>query len=202
MARLSRQFYTRSTLKVAPELLGHFLVRQGTRNKEPVTKRKTIITEVEAYVGEADPACHAARGLTERNRVMYGRAGHAYVYFIYGRYFCLNVVTERTGFPAAVLVRGGEPMKPKIKDGRRAQPSCQKSKIFYRPLDGPGKLCRELRITTELNGTDLVLGQELWIEKNPGRNSFLRTHKIKKTPRVGIREGLDKKWRWVAVARD
>ncbi len=184
MARLPRKFYERSTLKVAPELLGHFLVRQGTGNKEQVTKRKTIITDVEAYVGEGDPACHASRGQTERNKIMYGRAGHAYVYFIYGMYHCLNVVTEREGFPAAVLIRGVS---------NKEQGTSNKREI----LNGPGKLCRELRITKGLNGTDLVMGQELWIEKNPERNNFLRSRKIKKTPRVGISAGRDKLWRWV-----
>ncbi len=194
MPRLPRQFYESSTLRVAPELLGHFLVRKVKSQRSKVKRTiKTIITEVEAYVGEGDPACHAARGRTERNKVMYGRAGHAYIYFIYGMYHCLNVVTEKSGFPAAVLVRGVVPIKSKVKN--------QKSKVFHRPLDGPGKLCRELKITKKLNGADLVLGRELWIEKNPDRRFFLRHHKIKKTPRIGIREGLDKKWRWVVCPK-
>ena len=99
MARLSRSFFNRSTLKVASDLLGQLLVR-----KYRGRLTKVIITETEAYIGQNDPACHACRGLTPRNRVMFGPAGHAYVYFIYGMYFCLNIVTEAEGFPAAVLL--------------------------------------------------------------------------------------------------
>lgn len=168
---------------------------------------KTIITEVEAYVGEGDPACHASRGMTPRNMVMYGQAGHAYVYFIYGMYHCLNIVTERAGFPAAVLIRGAiiqnsEFKMPPLQAGsrqRRWQNYNRQLTADDRKLDGPGKLCRELEITKALNGTDLVSGKELWIEKNPRRREFLKKYHIKKTPRVGIRNGKEKLWRWVLV---
>lgn len=166
-------------------------------------------------MGEGDPACHASRGMTERNKVMYGEAGRAYVYFVYGMYYCLNIVTEGIGFPAAVLVRGVVPIKSKVPPspafGRlRRAGAGQKSKIFDGQmtadsgrLDGPGKLCRELGITKEQNGTDLVRGRELWIERNPRRDEFIKSHRIKRTPRVGIREGKEKLWRWVAgTARD
>ncbi|EKD64189.1 MAG: 3-methyladenine DNA glycosylase, partial [uncultured bacterium] len=93
--RLSRDFFERNTLDVARELLGKFMVFNGKVGR---------ITEVEAYIGQDDPACHAARGMTPRNRVMFGQGGFSYVYFIYGMYHCLNFVTEREGFPAAVLI--------------------------------------------------------------------------------------------------
>src|SRR3989344_2343888 len=101
MNRLPRSFFDRPTLQVAQELLGKVLV---------VGECSGRINEVEAYIGEGDPACHAARGKTERNRVMYGRAGHLYVYFTYGMYHCANIVTEREDFPATVLLRSIEPL--------------------------------------------------------------------------------------------
>ena len=98
---LPRKFYARPTLTVARELLGCVLA---------CGDKQFRIVETEAYIGPEDLACHAARGRrTARNEVMYGEAGHAYVYFIYGMYYCLNVVTEQPEFPAAVLIRAGEP---------------------------------------------------------------------------------------------
>ena len=134
---LPASFYERETLVVAEELLGKYLVRQ-IRGKKMVGK----IVEVEAYIGESDPACHAYRGLTPRTKIMYGTAGHAYVYFNYGMYFLLNVVTEREGFPAAVLIRALEPVFGFKSDE-------------VRPASGPGKLCRSMQIDKELNGEPL-----------------------------------------------
>lgn len=129
---LPPSFYERSTLVVAQELLGTMLVHGQQRVR---------IVETEAYMGPDDLASHAARGRrTARNEVMYGPAGHAYVYLIYGMYHCLNIVTEQEGFPAAVLIRAGEP-------GAR----------------GPGVLCRGLGLTREHDG--LALGGELRIEE-------------------------------------
>src|SRR5712692_7479452 len=104
--KLSRSFYSRSTLTVASDLLGKFLVRRLGRHN--VAGK---IVETEAYVGPHDLACHASRGHTQRTAVMFGEAGHAYVYMIYGFHFCLNVVTEPAGYPAAVLIRAVEPLE-------------------------------------------------------------------------------------------
>src|SRR5262249_27636737 len=101
---LPLSFYNNSTLNIAENLLGKYLVRQYGKRVQAGR-----IVEVEAYIGENDPACHAFRGLTPRTKIMYGPPGYAYVYFTYGMYFMLNVVTEAAGFPAAVLVRALEP---------------------------------------------------------------------------------------------
>ena len=169
--KLDRKFFERTTLRVAKELLGKFLVR---RIGDTVIAVK--ITETEAYCGPYDLACHASKGLTARTKVMFGPPGHAYVYLIYGMYHCLNVVTERDGYPAAVLIRAVE------LDG----------------ADGPGKLCRKLSIDKKLNAADLTSSQELWVED---RGNSVRPSDIKKSPRVGVDYAgswKDKLWRfWV-----
>src|SRR3989344_5879771 len=107
MKRLDRKFFKRPTVKVAQELLGKFLVRKipSTRSGQVTKIIKARIIETEAYCGTRDLACHASNGLTERTKVMFGPAGFSYVYMIYGMYHCLNIVTEREGNPAAVLIR-------------------------------------------------------------------------------------------------
>ena len=108
MKRLDCKFFERPTVKVARELLGKFLVRKiGNR----IIKARII--ETEAYCGIKDLACHASKGLTERTKVMFGPAGFSYVYMIYGMYHCLNIVTEKEGNPAAVLIRAAEILNPK-----------------------------------------------------------------------------------------
>jgi DNA-3-methyladenine glycosylase len=170
---LPPEFYQRNTIIVAEELLGKFLLRREGRKKW-IGK----IVEVEAYIGEDDPACHAFRGLTPRTRVMYGPAGHAYVYFTYGMYFMLNVVTEREGFPAAVLIRALEPVT-----GFSAEDA--------RPASGPGKLCRALNIDKALNGISLQ-SKELSITQAPESKEPI---KIRWSSRIGITEGQNKFWR-------
>lgn len=160
MKALSRSFYDRDTLTVARNLPGCFLVRKiGTK-----TMRAKII-ETEAYVGQDDLACHASKGRTARTETMYGEAGHAYAYMIYGMYHCLNVVTEKKDFPAAVLIRAVE-----IED------------VPHAKTDGPGKLCRFLRIDRKMNGWDMTRGEKLWIE----RGQRVPASRIKKSPRLGI----------------
>jgi DNA-3-methyladenine glycosylase len=170
---VNKSFYLNSTIIVAADLIGKYLVREnGKRNW--VGK----IVEVEAYIGEDDPACHAFRGLTPRTKVMYGPPGHAYVYFTYGMYFMLNVVTEREGFPAAVLLRALEPVSGFVgKDDR--------------PASGPGKLCKSMKIDKDLNGISLQ-SKQLWIgsASNPKKELEIRW-----SPRIGVSAGGEKFWR-------
>ncbi len=163
--RLSRDFFNRPTLTVAQELLGK-IMRFGAF--------AGLITETEAYIGQDDPACHAARGKTPRNAVMFGPAGFSYVYFIYGMYHCLNFVTEEEGFPGAVLIRGLMQIEP--------------SPLH---LNGPGKLCRHLGITRDHNALDLTEHDFFYIKGSP----FSPTYEA--TPRIGISKGQEKLWRFV-----
>jgi DNA-3-methyladenine glycosylase len=131
---LPRSFYDRDTIVVAQELLGTYLVRV-----EDGVERIGRIVEVEAYLGPHDLAAHSSKGLTARNRAMFGAPGHAYVYMIYGMHFCMNVVTEREGHGAAVLLRALEPVRNLA--GR---------------TQGPGLLCRAMHIDRRLDGHDLL----------------------------------------------
>lgn len=176
MHPLPRSFFERPTLQVAKELLGKVLVIGDTAGR---------IREVEAYIGQNDPACHAARGKTERNKIMFGRAGHLYVYFTYGMYHCANIVTESEGFPAAVLLRAVEPLTGiSLMQKRRGRKD--------RLADGPGKLCIAMGMTKEShNGADLCAGG-----KNTVYDDGFIPKNIKKTPRIGIKTGLDRLWRF------
>jgi len=166
-------FYERPALEITADLLGKFLVRQEGK-KRWIGK----IVEVEAYISERDPACHAFHGLTPRTRVMYGPPGHAYVYFTYGMYFMLNVVAEAEGSPAAILIRAVEPVSGFDADEER-------------PASGPGKLCRSMHIDKALNGISLC-SKELWIGESAGAKESLD---IRWSPRIGITAGMEKLWR-------
>jgi DNA-3-methyladenine glycosylase len=159
MQKLPRSFYDRDTIAVARELLGKFLVHQSSG-----LKRAGKIVEVEAYLGPHDLAAHSAKGLTKRTRVMFGPPGHAYVYFIYGMYHCMNVVTGREGHASAVLLRAIEPVKNI--EGR----TC-----------GPGLLCRAMKIDRQLNAQDL-LSDNFYIAAPEAAESF----SIIKRPRIGV----------------
>ena len=163
--RLSRDFFNRPTLIVAQELLGKIMVFDTSAG---------IITETEAYIGEDDPASHAARGKTQRNAVMFGPAGFTYVYFIYGMHYCLNIVTEEEGFPGAVLIRGLMLIEPSTLQ-----------------LNGPGKICSHLGITREQNALDLTENDTFYIKDTPFRPPY------ETTPRIGISKGQEKLWRFV-----
>jgi DNA-3-methyladenine glycosylase len=187
MERLARTFYARDTVQVARDLLGRRLVRR--LEGERLSGR---IVETEAYVGEADAASHASRGQTARNAVMFGPAGHAYVYFIYGMHYCFNVVTEQEGFGAAVLIRALEPL-----EGIDAMRRHRHGRDGVELTNGPAKLCYALAIDRDLNGADLVQGDALWIESGEP----LPQEDVASGPRVGVRgdkRALTVPWRfWV-----
>jgi DNA-3-methyladenine glycosylase len=164
-----RSFYNRPTLTVARELLGARLVRILNGKK-----LVGLIVETEAYISEKDLACHAKAGLTPRTQVMFGEAGHAYVYFTYGNHWMLNVVTEREGFPAAVLIRAIQPIEGiELMSKRRNG----------RDTFGPGKLTQAMGIGKRENQADLTeSASHLWIEAGvPIPNS-----RVTKSPRVGL----------------
>jgi len=178
--KLAREFYERSTLQVAKEVLGKHLVFH-----HPKGKISARIVEVEAYIGSNDPACHAARGKTHRNSVMFGPGGHAYIYFIYGMYHCLNFVTEPETFPAAVLIRAAEP-----DEGLEIMQTNSPDKKLSALLSGPGKLCRAFGLSRDQSGLDLTKNT-LYLERR--ENGRIE---IGKTTRVGIKDGADKLWRF------
>jgi DNA-3-methyladenine glycosylase len=158
-APLPRQFYAGRTLAVARQLIGMHLVHD-----DGASRRVGRIVETEAYQGPEDLAAHSARGRTPRNDVMFGPPGHAYVYFIYGFWYCMNVVTREAGVPHAVLLRALEPMEG-ITD-----------KTW-----GPGLLCRAMNIDRALNGADL-LGTKLWLERPVGA----KRARIATATRIGV----------------
>ncbi|PJA37048.1 MAG: 3-methyladenine DNA glycosylase [Candidatus Zambryskibacteria bacterium CG_4_9_14_3_um_filter_42_9] len=152
--RLNSTFFNRKTLIVAEELLGKYLVR---KSGDQILSE--MITETEAYTGGHDLASHSSKGRTKRTEVMFGKAGTIYVYFVYGMYYMLNIVTEETGYPSAVLIRGTQNFK------------------------GPGILTRSLNIDATLNNKPLGKQSGLWIED---RGKIILKSKIKKAPRVGV----------------
>jgi len=188
--KLPRAFYSRPTLRVARDLLGKYLVRRIGRS---IFVGK--IVEVEAYCGSIDPASHAFKGKTPRNAVMFSRAGHLYVYFTYGMYFCANVVTERTGKAGAVLLRAVEPLQgvSRMITNRNKRNGVKPRKaITGRFLtNGPAKLCQAFGIGREENGADL-LGIEIYVT----RGTPVRHSEVERSKRIGIRMGRDKKWRF------
>ena len=167
---LRRNYFNRPTLTVARSLVGKYIIR-CIDGREIAGK----IIEVEAYVGSQDMACHASKGRTQRTEVMFGQAGAAYVYLIYGMYHCLNVVTEREEFPSAVLIRAIE------LDGEL--------------IDGPGRLCRALEVDRRLNRVDLTTGESLWFEDRGG----VGRGTVGAYPRIGVDYAgawAEKPWRF------
>jgi DNA-3-methyladenine glycosylase len=168
--KIPRWFYEQNTVEVARQLLGKYLVRQ---HAEGTTVGR--IVETEAYVGPEDKACHAARGRTARTEVMFGEPGHAYVYFIYGFHYMLNIVTEREGFPAAVLIRAVQPIRGMSLMKKRRGTDEPRSLA-----SGPGKLCQAFAIDRSLNGDD-VCGSVLYV-----RDAGEPAPEIIATPRIGV----------------
>jgi DNA-3-methyladenine glycosylase len=153
MCILKKDFYHRDTIEVAKELLGKKLVR---RRKGRILSG--MIVETEAYLSRSDSASHAFKGQTPRNTVMFGPAGRAYVYFVYGLHFMFNVVTEEKGSPGAILIRAVEPL-----NGLH-QMEARRKKSGRDLTNGPAKLCQAMVIDKSLNGWDLTCGKTLWLE--------------------------------------
>lgn len=181
---LPREFYARATLDVARDLLGKTLV-----HCTPQGLAAGIIVETEGYVAAVDPAAHAYRGLTPRTRVMFGAAGHAYVYRSYGLHSLVNVVTQQEGEAAAVLLRALQPTVGVELMRERRGPTVTERDLCR----GPGRLCLALGITLDDNGADF-LGPDLWIAETP---DFPVDAPIAATPRIGITRATDLPWRFV-----
>ena len=190
--RLPRSFFARPTLTVARELLGQRLVRLDRGRR-----LSGWIVEAEAYIGPKDLACHAHVGRTARNEVMWGPAGHAYVYLTYGMHWCLNIVTEDDGYPAAVLIRGVAPDEG-VGVMRRRRGRVPEAQL----ADGPAKVCQALGLDGGFNGHDLcALGARLLLE-TPRAGPV---GKVTRGPRVGLNNVPEpwksKPWRYRWVPR-
>lgn len=159
MTRLPRPFYERDTAAVARDLLGKALVLS-----QDGTKRVGRIVEVEAYIGPEDRACHSSKGITARNRTMFGPPGHAYVYMVYGMHYCLNAVTEAEGHASAVLIRALEPVAN-----------------LEGPTNGPGRLCKAMGIDRRLDAHDLT-SEDFHVACLDGTGPF----PIARRPRIGV----------------
>jgi DNA-3-methyladenine glycosylase len=179
---LPRSFYARSSLVVARALLGRTLVRET-----PEGPLAGLIVEVEAYGGGRDPASHAWRGETPRNRVMFGPPGHAYIYLSYGLHYCINVVTGRRGHASAVLIRALAPVA-----GERIMARRRGVADAHRLMRGPGCVGQALGLTLAEDGVDLTRGP-IWIVDRPPRRDGLP---IRTGRRIGITRAAERPWRF------
>ena len=199
---LAREFFDRPSAQVAPELLGCALEHETADGLVAVQ-----ITEVEAYAGEADPASHAWRGRTQRTAVMFGPAGHAYVYFTYGMHFCVNLVCMPEGTASAVLLRAGRIMAgEELASARRDRRSTRGTRIPARDLArGPARLCQALGIYRSLDGADVCdAGSALRIRpgaapaRPSGDGEAGTAEAIRCGPRIGVSRAAQVEWRfWV-----
>jgi DNA-3-methyladenine glycosylase len=185
---LDRTFFGRSPQRVARELLGKVLVRDGK------TRLAARIVEVEAYLGENDPAAHSAAGKTARNAVLFGPPGYAYIYFIYGNHYCLNVSCEREGKAGGVLFRALEPLLGMKEMARARKITLHSPRDLPRLTSGPGRLAQAFGITRARdNGCDLTSpASGLWI----GEDGF-RARNIETTPRIGITKAIERPLRFI-----
>jgi DNA-3-methyladenine glycosylase len=188
--RLSRPFYDRATLDVARDLIGKVLV-----HRSPDGTTAGAIVEVEAYIGESDPACHAAPGPTARNQPLYGPPGFAYVYLNYGVHNLFNVVTEQDGQPAAVLVRAVAPLEGIELMRRRRAPDRRSDEAIpeHQLCRGPGSLARAMGITLADNRADLC-GRRLYVE-----DRGIAYPAVVWSSRIGISAGVEHPWRCFAA---
>lgn len=185
--RFEREYFLRDALEVGPEILGHYLVR-----KIDDKLVKTIITEVEAYVGPDDKGAHTYNNKrTPRTEPMFSKGGYAYVYLIYGMYNCINIVCQQEGKPEALLIRAVEPVNEVDILFNNRKPI----KNIHNLSNGPGKLCSALQIDRSFSGYDLIKGEELYLEINENKSEV----EIAYAKRIGIdyaEEYKDKLWRF------
>lgn len=178
--KLPRSFYSRPTLEVLEKIIGKIIIYNS-----PVGKLSARIAEAEAYIGQDDPACHAAVGKAVRNGIMFGPPGYSYIYLIYGMYHCLNFVTEAENSPSAILLRGAEPLSG-IEIMKQNSPGKKEIEL----LNGPGKFCRSFGLTKGQNGLDLT-GDELYL----GDDGYISSRLVK-TSRIGIQKAKELPWRY------
>jgi DNA-3-methyladenine glycosylase len=186
---ISTEWFDRSAVTIAPELIGCTLVRQLPDGRQ----LRGLIVETEAYQ-EGDPACHAYRKQTKRNQIMFGDPGYVYVYLIYGIYHCVNVVTDRSGAPSAVLVRALE-LEQQTLNSITLKPHEQPARVAA----GPGKLCLAMQIDLDLYGTKLAQDQAMWLESRSIDWQVKLEHgsiELTQTTRIGLTQGMELPWRW------
>jgi DNA-3-methyladenine glycosylase len=181
ICKLSKDFYLRTSIVVAKELLGKILVRKRGRKTY-----SGIIAETEAYTGRNDPAAHSYKGKTPRNEVMFSEGGVCYVYFTYGNHYCVNVVAEAKEIPHAVLIRSIEPL-----EGIQYMFKNRDTDNIHNLTNGPGKLTKAMEIDLSLNGEDLR-GNKIFISEPFEQIKF----KILKSKRIGITKNTVKLWRF------
>jgi DNA-3-methyladenine glycosylase len=188
---LRRAFFARDARRVARQLLGKILIRESAGIR--LTAR---IVEVEAYLGEEDPAAHAAAGRTLRNAVIFGPPGHAYVYFIYGNHYCLNATCQPEGLAGCVLFRALEPLEGIEEMARARNVDVRGTKDWPKLTSGPGRLCQALGITRSAdNGRDLTdRDSGLWIGDDGSRSRAVAI-----TPRIGITKAADMPLRYLVA---
>lgn len=182
--KLTAAYFRRPTIRVARGLLGKYLVVNphtttsfgvGVKHGRKILSGK--IVETEAYVGESDLACHASKGRTPRTETLYQKAGTVYVYLVYGMYHCLNIVTEKKGFPSAVLIRAVEPT-----EGIERMKKNRKTAAPHNIASGPGKVCEAFGITKTTNG-EAVGCPHIWIEDG---GEGVHARDIVAVPRIGV----------------
>jgi DNA-3-methyladenine glycosylase len=179
---LPREFYLRNTLTVAEDLLGKVLVLIKGK-----TRLAGKIVETEAYIGDHDPACHAYQKFTKRSKTLYENGGTVYVYFVYGNYYCFNIVTEKKGFGCAVLVRALEPFE----GIKKMTVNRKKAKTIFDLTNGPSKLCMAFGIDLKFNNGDIT--ENNFFVSEPVSNDFFR---ICKSKRIGLNVGTDFMYRF------
>jgi DNA-3-methyladenine glycosylase len=188
--KLKREFYTRSLLSVAKELLGKIIVISRPKSSDTFLAGK--IVEVEAYDGSVDQAAHTFIGRTKRNEIMFGQGGYLYVYFTYGVHFCANIVTGKEGQGTAVLIRALQPLfgiEQMITNRYGRDLKNEKEKLNL--TNGPGKICQAFKINRDHYGADLT-GNEIYLINQP----VVQNKNIIITKRIGISKSVDLPWRF------